>query len=455
MGRADWMAGRWGMMVHWIAPGPPPELAPYRTDLNDAVNHFNVPRFLEDFAATGANWLIFTVGQNTGDYASPSRLLDEWAGPGHCSDRDLVQEIMDGVTNLPLSLSRSESQTAQDYFVTERLRRISINRMVTHPGVKVQTLRMLHQANIQSAFDLQQRGMPTPHPTIANRLGGFPSQTFPTNQVEAVQNWLQSLVDELQKQFVTHRPPAFIAYLPCEVAANTTVHEAFHWTKQENTDQRAFQERYTEFVREWSLRWGTKCSGWWFDGCYTWPIFHNKHMQWPLWFDAARAGNPKSALAFNDGSFCIGKTTPVTDAQDYLSGEVEILSKGKIRLDRGRFPKYHTPQSGKVDGTQCQWHALVPIDCVWAHGSPPGGVFSERFVSVPADPIFPMEKTVYWDEELLSFMASCLSVGGAVTLNVGIYQEGHLGTETVAKLKRLRPALEDIMSRYAEKQTSS
>ena len=48
-----------------------------------------------------------------------------------------------------------------------------------------------------------------------------------------------------------------------------------------------------------------------------------------------------------------------------------------------------------------------------------------------------MEPPLYRDEELGRFLSSCLTVGGAVTFNVGIYQEGHLGVETVEQIARI------------------
>jgi hypothetical protein len=91
--RAAWMAGKWGMMVHWIAPGPGAEKGTRITDLNQAVDHFDVPAFIEQFRHIGADYLIFTVGQNTSYYASPNAVMDKYAGPGHCSKRDLVLEL--------------------------------------------------------------------------------------------------------------------------------------------------------------------------------------------------------------------------------------------------------------------------------------------------------------------------------------------------------------------------
>lgn len=309
--RAEWMAGKWGMMVHWIAPGPAPEKGEWIHDLNRAVDRFDLDGFMRQFEESEADWLIFTIGQNTTYYASPNTTLDNWAGPGHTSKRDLVLEI---------------------------------------------------------AQEVHKRGK------------------------------------------------RFIGYLPSEVNAPEPIHKAFAWNPK---DQSEFQRRYTAFVAEYSRRFGKLLNGWWFDGCYTWDVFPNSTYEWPLWMNMARAGNPDAAVAFNDGSFCVGKTKPVTSEQDYLSGEVSELSGGKICLGGKDAPLY-MPTSQFVEGTDCQQHALVPIDCFWGHEKPG-----------------PMEPPKYSDEDLFSFVRHIIGVKGAVTLNVGIYQEGHIGEQTLAQLKRL------------------
>jgi hypothetical protein len=316
--RADWMQqGSFGIMVHWLAPGPLPEKGKRIEDLNQAVDAFDLDRFLRDFDRTGADWLIFTIGQNTSYYASPNAVLDRLAGPGHCSKRDLVFEI---------------------------------------------------------ARRIDKRGK------------------------------------------------RFIAYLPSEVNEPKPLHTAFAWNPKK--DQSEFQRRYTEFVREYSVRYGKSLDGWWFDGCYTWDVFPNHTYNWPLWFKAARAGNPDAIVAFNDGSFCSGIEKPVTPLQDYLSGEVEELIDGKIRLGQGENAPRYLPKARFVEGTTCQWHALVPIDCPWAYYKPG-----------------PMPPPKYSDEELFRFVKSCRVAGGAVTLNIGIYQEGHLAKESVSQLSRMALAL--------------
>ena len=87
--RSEWMKGKYGIMVHWLTPNfdttkenksPLPEKGVFKIDLNEAVNGFNVNRFMKDFDQSGAEWLIFTIGQNTGTYASPNSVIDSLAG---------------------------------------------------------------------------------------------------------------------------------------------------------------------------------------------------------------------------------------------------------------------------------------------------------------------------------------------------------------------------------------
>ncbi|MBO0930181.1 alpha-L-fucosidase [Fibrella aquatilis] len=342
--RAYWMKGKYGLMVHWLAPGPPSRKGAHVDDLNKATTNFDIDGFMADFDKTGADWLIFTMGQNTGFYASPNAVIDSLAGSGHTPRRDLALDIAKAV---------------------------------------------------------KKRG----------------------------------------KQF--------IAYLPCEVRANKAMHQGFGWNTQPGTDQAEFQKKYLKAIREWAIKFGPNLDGWWFDGCYTWDAFPNKYMQWEDWYAASRAGNKNAVITFNDGSFCANSTKPIINSQDYLSGEVEVLIDGKIRL--GRKAKadgisLFMPKGAYVDGTQCLYHALLPIDACWEHGTP-----WDPSQKVPFTPVMPkaqdeMETPVYTDKELIKFVANFTKVGGAVTLNAGIFQEGRLGPKTIKQLKILRESLKKEQS---------
>lgn len=311
--RTDWMSGKVGLMVHWIAPGPWPQRGDRITDLNRAVDGFDVDRFMAQVDAVNAAWVIFTLGQNTGWYASPNATLDQLAGPGHASRRDLAGEIA----------ARCKASGKR-----------------------------------------------------------------------------------------------FIAYLPAEVRAQSAaMHHAFHWNIK---DQSRFQETYRSFVRDYALKFGTLLDGWWFDGCYVGHPEFNVDYDWPAWIEAARAGNDLAVVAFNDGSFCIGRSTAPTELADYLSGEAESIAGGVIHLGREADAPHHLPEGRWVNGTSMQWHVLTYLDVEWMHGVPG-----------------PMPEPRYTDHELQMFVRRCTDVGGAVTVNVGIYQEGILAGATVDQLRRI------------------
>ncbi len=303
---ADWMAaGSFGIMVHYLISPAGASDADRTAEFDRTVNAFRLDDFLAQFASTGADWLIFTIGQNTGYYCSPNGWLDARL-PGHTSRRDLQLEIAAGV----------------------------------------------------------------------HALG-----------------------------------KRFISYLPAEVSAQSDdIHRVFAWNPE---DQSEFQGRYQEFVRDYSLKLGRLNDGWWFDGCYEWPVFHNSLYDWPAWIAAARAGNPDAVVAFNDGAFCIGKIRPVTPLEDYHPGEVHTLVGGKIKLGHDPDSPLYLPDSRFVDGVQ--WHALVPVDSTFEGGPP----------------------YHYSDEELFGFVANCKAVGGAVTLNLPIGLDGLIPQDSLAQMQRL------------------
>ncbi len=323
--RAQWMAnGLYGIMVHYLLH-PNGESDAQRTqELNRIIDAFDLDAFVQQFRESGADWLIFTIGQNTGYYNSPNATLDRVL-PGRTPRRDLVLEIA---------------------------RRVK-------------------------------------------RMG-----------------------------------KRFIAYLPAEVwGQSPDVQRAFQWN---DADQRLFLSTYLAFVRDYSRQYGRFCDGWWFDGCYE-PI-HRGRWNWAEWAAAARTGNPYSAVAFNDGAFCVGLLKPVSPEQDYHAGEVHLLEDGKIRIDplnageltidaqgrvrrAGQEPKFYMPDSQFIDGVQ--WHALVPVDS-----------------SFLGDAI-PLERLSYSPEYLATFIRDCKKVNGAVTINLPIGLDGVIPAASARKAREL------------------
>lgn len=96
MSQIKWMQdGPFGVMVHYLKGIFPVEGKP-DPDFNAQVSQFDVHLFADKVAQSGAKWLIFTLGQNTGFYCSPNAYLESLIS-GCCSDRDLVGEIAQAV----------------------------------------------------------------------------------------------------------------------------------------------------------------------------------------------------------------------------------------------------------------------------------------------------------------------------------------------------------------------
>ena len=108
-------------------------------------------------------------------------------------------------------------------------------------------------------------------------------------------------------------------YLPCQVPnRDAGAQEAFglpRGAKDQPVDL-AFAEKWAEVIREWSVRYGDRVAGWWFDGGYEWIGFHDEIAD--LYADAARSGNPEAIVTFNPGV----KLIRWTRAEDYTAGEL-------------------------------------------------------------------------------------------------------------------------------------
>src|SRR5262249_54505849 len=133
-----------------------------------------------------------------------------------------------------------------------------------------------------------------------------------------------------------------MVYLPAGApGGDKAAREALSYERGANRN-REFQEKWQQVIQTWSVRWGNKVSGWWFDGCY-WPNAMYRTVDPPNFrsFAAAvRSGNSNSLVAFNPG--VIGRLISICPEEDYTAGEVNEPDKVLIRrvID------------GKVDGAQ-------------------------------------------------------------------------------------------------------
>jgi hypothetical protein len=167
-----------------------------------------------------------------------------------------------------------------------------------------------------------------------------------------------------------------------------------------------FQRKWEEIIREWSMRWGTKIAGWWFDGCY-WPNTMYRSVEAPNFTSfaaAARAGNPASALAFNPG--VLYRTISITPEDDYVAGEVDKPDQIQMRRATG----------GKADGAQIQMLSFLGQQ--WGRGAP-------RFTT----------------DQVVAFTKTVTDAGGVVTWDTPIQRNGTFAQPFVDQLSAIGKAL--------------
>lgn len=219
---------------------------------------------------------------------------------------------------------------------------------------------------------------------------------------------IMELADELAARNIR-----LIAYLPTEMdAQGDKMREAFAWDL--SADKQEYMRRYIPVVRYYAEKFGERVSGWWFDGCYNaieksflrTHDWSNERFDKELWFEAAKAGNKDAVIAMCTGSNhmrCV-----FWDDEEYLPGEASDLT--------------HYPWD--YDSEEKQWHVLTWLDCFWMclEGNE-------------------MPDPKYSDKELFSYVKACLEKKGAVTLNIGIYEDGSLAEKTKKQLSRMKDVI--------------
>ncbi|QGQ97757.1 hypothetical protein EHS13_24145 [Paenibacillus psychroresistens] len=157
-----------------------------------------------------------------------------------------------------------------------------------------------------------------------------------------------------------------------------------------------FRDRWSEVIKEWSDRYGSKIVGWWFDGYYS-DLYYNDVYCMTL-SKAAKSGNSDSIVAFNPGLVIVKATI----ADDYTAGEQAVMEL--------------FPEDRWVDGIQ--WHCLTFLGDFWAYTNN----------KLP-------------DEEVVQYVKNCTDKQGVVTLDVGVYRDGSISPEQMGFLKNLKEAI--------------
>lgn len=183
-----------------------------------------------------------------------------------------------------------------------------------------------------------------------------------------------------------------ICYLPTHVIA-----------KYKKVPEKEFTKINKDILTEMGLRYGKKIAGYWFDGWYQcfeeYPDFSFKEF-----FNACKKGNPDRIIALNSWIY-----PQVTEWQEYWAGEtaspVELPAEGTVK-------------QGPVK--ELRYQALLIMEPYWV----------QEKTEMP-DPRFNAE-------QLSRYILDCNAKGGAVTINLGIYQDGTVGVKALEVMKEVR-----------------
>jgi hypothetical protein len=212
----------------------------------------------------------------------------------------------------------------------------------------------------------------------------------------------RDLVADLYKA-LHKRGIRLMVYLPSGGPGQDKVADAaLEWLNGPHPN-REFQVKWEQIIRDWSLRWGKKVEGWWFDGCY-FPNSMYRSGQTPNFSSfaaAARAGNPNAIVAFNPG--VVYRMLSMTPHEDFTAGEIDKPDLVTIRRT----------VDGKVDGTQI--HMLSFLGQTWGMGSP-------RFTA----------------EQVVGYSKKIWDAGGAVTWDVPVELNGKIAQPFLDQLIALR-----------------
>ncbi|MFZ2654847.1 MAG: alpha-L-fucosidase [Victivallales bacterium] len=212
----------------------------------------------------------------------------------------------------------------------------------------------------------------------------------------------RDLVSELHDALAPHGIRLMV-YLPAGAPEYEPMAvEKMKWAKGGRCAE--FQRNWESVIREWSLRWGRKVSGWWFDGCYYDDEMyrHADEPNFKSFAAAVRAGNPDSIVAWDPGV----QYPPYTvDAEeDYTAGEVNEPQEVDAP---GRWDKH------------AQFHILTFLGKYWAQ--------------------LPIRFTA---SEAISHTLSFTDCGGVVTWDVPLTYEGLINPEAFAILKEVGKAVD-------------
>jgi hypothetical protein len=191
--------------------------------------------------------------------------------------------------------------------------------------------------------------------------------------------------------------------------SNELVDQKFQYTYGKDSPTSQFtQACWESVIKEWSLRYGQKNSGWWFDGMYRKGIIETRS-DMSLAHNisthtlAAKAGNPNCIVTYNYG---VNKIQTDSPYDDYSAGEENNI---------GQLPE----NRWVVDGAQ--WFLFTYLGKWWGGG-----------------------ETRYNTAELTDWAEKVFEKQGVLCFDIHADKTGAIAPEHIAQVKAIREKLEKV-----------
>ena len=213
----------------------------------------------------------------------------------------------------------------------------------------------------------------------------------------------RDFIEDMYKALEKHGIDLYLYYTGDGPLDDPQAGKAFGYVSQNDKVPMDFVQKWSDVLKEYSVKYGQKVKGWWIDGCYGAIGYDEPRLK--LLVEAAKSGNPDALVALNNG--VAERVSGYSASDDFTAGEMTDFSD----LPDNRF----------IGGAQ--WHVLSYL------GIPPDGMKWSGWCKPGCK---------YTGEYLRNYITKTHERGGVVTIDFYMSREGLIDKNQMHALRALK-----------------
>lgn len=191
------------------------------------------------------------------------------------------------------------------------------------------------------------------------------------------------------------------------------ISDAYNFRNGDIPQTQFTEQQWQSVIRDYSLRYGSKLAGWWFDGVFPWTTSEyddlTKRYNWYSLTDAAKAGNPNRIIAYS-----LTGSSP-SPYQDFNGGESNSIGS--------------LPTNGRWADAQegIQWFNWTPLgsyDPNWGGWGNKGAANNTT--------------------NLVNWVKNATDLQGVICMDIKVNRWGQLDPDAFAQLHAVKSAVKDV-----------